>query len=69
MSQDRLIFDRQEDSRAKTGRAALGTVSPRTERLISEYLGAAQRLPDVMLFRMRTGSEYGEATARLCDVP
>ena len=29
----RLVFDRQAEGRAKTGRAAIGTVSPRTERL------------------------------------
>ena len=31
----RLIFDRLVDGRTKTGRAAIGTVSPRTERLVS----------------------------------
>jgi hypothetical protein len=34
----RLLFDRQADGRAKTGRAAIGTLSPRTERLVSAYL-------------------------------
>jgi hypothetical protein len=59
---DRLVFDRQEDGRAKTGRAALGTVSLRTERLVMTYLAGADRLPDVVLFRMRGGSPYREAT-------
>ena len=36
-----LVFDRQADGRAKTGRAAIGTVSARTERLIEAYLGDA----------------------------
>lgn len=31
----RLIFDKQEDGRAKTGRAAIGTLSGRTERLVN----------------------------------
>jgi len=34
----RLVFDRQADGRTKTGRAAIGTVSQRTERLVTEYL-------------------------------
>jgi hypothetical protein len=48
----RLVFDRQADGRAKTGRAAIGTVSRRTERLVSEYLAGTERLPDAVLFRM-----------------
>jgi hypothetical protein len=41
------VFDRQVDGRAKTGRAAIGTVSRRTERLVEIYLEecAAERLP------------------------
>ena len=58
----RLIFDRQADGRAKTGRAAIGTLSRRTERLVSEYLTDTERLPDAVLFRMRAGSPYREAT-------
>jgi hypothetical protein len=58
----RLVFDRQTDGRAKTGRAAIGTVSRRTERLLTEYLSGTERLPDAVLFRMRTGSPYREAT-------
>jgi hypothetical protein len=61
-TQGPLVFDRQEDGRTKTGRAALGTVSRRTERLVSEYLGTTERLRDVVLFRMRGGSPYREAT-------
>jgi hypothetical protein len=58
----RLVFDRQADGRAKSGRAAIGTVSRRTERLVSEYLSGTKRLPDAVLFRMRGGSPYREAT-------
>lgn len=59
---DRLVLDRQADGRAKTGRAAIGTVSRRTERLVSEYLAVTERLPEAVLFRSRTGSPYLEAT-------
>jgi hypothetical protein len=60
----RLVFDRQVDGRAKTGRAAIGTVSKRTERLVSVYLselGTALH-PDAILFRNRSGAAYIEAT-------
>jgi hypothetical protein len=62
VSGGRLVFDRQADGRAKTGRAAIGTVSRRTERLVSESLAGTERLRDVVLFRMRSGSPYREAT-------
>ena len=57
----RLIFDRLVDGRTKTGRAAIGTVSPRTERLVSGYLEqlALEHHPDAILFRTRTGASYG----------
>jgi len=60
---DRLIFDRQAEGRAKTGRAAIGTVSKRTERLVEAYLAqcGAERLPDAVLFRTRTGLAYRDA--------
>src|SRR5262249_5814071 len=47
----RLIFDRQADGRAKTGRAAIGTLSRRTERLVAAYLAGLELLPDAILFR------------------
>ena len=55
-----LVFDRQAEGRAKTGRAAIGTVSARTERLIEAYLGtlAIELHPDAVLFRTRTGAAY-----------
>jgi hypothetical protein len=56
----RLIFDRQVEGRAKTGRAAIGTVSRRTERLVLAYLAdlGTERLPDAVLFRNRSGNAY-----------
>jgi hypothetical protein len=59
----RLIFDRQADGRAKTGRAAIGTLSKRTERLVSAYLAelGTERLPDAALFRTRSGVPYSDA--------
>ena len=38
----RLVFDRQADGRTKTGRAAIGTVSARTERLVTAYLAGCR---------------------------
>jgi hypothetical protein len=60
----RLIFDRQADGRAKTGRAAIGTVCVRTERLVETYLcGLGLELhPKAILFRNRSGAIYREAT-------
>jgi hypothetical protein len=61
---DRLIFDRQVEGRTKTGRAAIGTISHRTERLVSKYLSdlGADRLPDALLFRNRSGNPYRDDT-------
>lgn len=63
-AQKGLFFDRQEDGRAKTGRAAIGTVSRRTERLIAAYLRhmGTELLPDAVLFRTRSGDPYREDT-------
>jgi hypothetical protein len=60
----RLIFDRQADGRTKTGRAAIGTLSLRTERLVSAYLDRLQidLHPDAILFRTRSGNAYGRET-------
>jgi hypothetical protein len=60
----RLVFDRQADGRAKTGRAAIGTLSARTERLVCAYLAALQidLHPDAILFRTRSGGTYGRET-------
>jgi hypothetical protein len=60
----RLIFNRQADGRAKTGRAAIGTVSRRTERLVGVYLdGLGIDLhPEAILFRTRSGASYRAET-------
>jgi hypothetical protein len=60
----RLVFDRQADGRAKTGRAASGTVSPRTERLVIAYLEqmAIELHPQAILFRTRSGNVYSRET-------
>jgi hypothetical protein len=60
----RLVFDRQTDGRTKTGRAALGTLSARTERLVGAYLTELQidLHPDGVLFRTRIGNAYGRDT-------
>ena len=52
------MFDRQTDGRVKTGRAAIGTISTRTERLLSAYLAKLQidLHPDAILFRTRSGN-------------
>jgi hypothetical protein len=60
----RLVFDRQAEGRTKTGRAAIGTVSPRTELLVSTYLAGLQvdLHPDAILFRTRSGTAYSRET-------
>lgn len=56
----RLAFDRSEEGRAKTGRAAFGTLSRRTERLVLAYLEAqaVERMADTILFRTMSGAAY-----------
>jgi len=58
----RLIFDRQEDGRTKTGRAAIGTLSKRTERLVATYLATLgiDLHPEAVLFRNKSGNLYRE---------
>jgi hypothetical protein len=61
---DRLLFDRQEQGRTKSGRPAIGTLSRRTERLLAAYqkkLGAELH-PDAILFRNRSKAPYREDT-------
>jgi hypothetical protein len=60
----RLVFDRQADGRTKTGRAAIGTLCIRTERLVNAYFAELQveLHPDGVLFRTRTGNAYGRDT-------
>ena len=59
-----LMFDRRDEGRAKTGKAAIGTISRRTERLITAYLAAlgANLHPDAILFRNRSGNPYRQDT-------
>jgi hypothetical protein len=60
----RLVYDRQADGRTKTGRAAIGTLSERTERLVNAYLDRLQieLHPDAILFRTRSNNAYGRET-------
>jgi hypothetical protein len=60
----RLIFDRQADGCTKTGRAAIGTLSLRTERLVTAYFDRLkiELHPDAILFRTRSGNAYGRET-------
>jgi hypothetical protein len=59
-----LMFDRRDEGRAKTGKAAIGTISRRTERLVTAYLAAlgANLHPDAILFRNRSGNPYRQDT-------
>jgi len=58
------MFDRRDEGRAKTGKAAIGTISIRTERLVTSYLATlgAELHPDAILFRNRSGTPYREDT-------
>jgi hypothetical protein len=58
------MFDRRDEGRAKTGKAAIGTISRRTERLVTAYLAAlgANLHPDAILFRNRSGNPYRQDT-------
>jgi hypothetical protein len=58
------MFDRRDEGRTKTGKAALGTISTRTERLVRSYLAmlGAELHPDAILFRNRSGNPYREDT-------
>jgi hypothetical protein len=59
-----LIFDRSVEGRQKTGRAALGTVSRRTQRLVKTYLNdrGVELHAEAFLFCTRSGTYYREAT-------
>jgi hypothetical protein len=61
---DRLLFDRQEEGRTKTGLPASGTLSRRTQRLVTAYqkkLGAELH-PDAILFHDRSKAPYREGS-------
>lgn len=53
-----LIFDRTEDGRIKTGRAAIGTVSRRTQRLCEAVWRGVEHMPDGHLFRKADGKPF-----------
>jgi len=55
-----LLFDRTEDGRIKTGRAAIGTVGPRTQRLCEEVWKwrALEMTPDAYAFRKADGKPW-----------
>jgi hypothetical protein len=49
--------------RAKTGKPAIGTLSRRTEKLITAYLATQpEALPTIPLFRNRSGAPYSKDT-------
>jgi hypothetical protein len=49
--------------RAKTGKPAIGTLSPRAERLIAAYLAdQPEPMPGAPLFRNRSGAAYSKDT-------
>src|SRR5262245_44515263 len=50
--------------RAKTGAAALGTLLPRTQRLLAAYIDGlgAEPMPDAPLLRNRSGGAYSKET-------
>lgn len=69
----KLTFAQMEDrgsrvlfhvGRAKTGRAAIGTLSPRASRLVRAYIGAlpGDHLPSAVIFRNRAGRPYSKDT-------
>jgi hypothetical protein len=58
----RLMFDRRDEGRTKTGKAAIGTISTRTQRLVKNYLATlgAELHPDAILLRNLSGNPYRE---------
>ena len=53
-----LFFDRTQDGRIKTGRAAIGTVGARTQRLCEAVWRGVDHLPDGYLFRKADGKPF-----------
>jgi hypothetical protein len=66
----RLMFDRREDGRKKTGRPAVGTLSPRTAQLVAAYFEELGELhgarlvrdPAAFLFLNRSRAPYRDDT-------
>jgi hypothetical protein len=59
-----VVFDRTEEGRTKSEAGVLGTLSPRSQRLVLRYIeatfGSAELHPDAFLFRTRTGDPYSK---------
>lgn len=55
-----LMFDLRVDGRQKTGRAALGTVTKRTQHLFETLWADRQGTPDAFLFRKANGKPYAD---------
>ncbi len=57
-------FDLSIEGRSKTGVAVMGTISKRTDRLVSAYLAerGVELLDEAFLFRNRSGAPYREDT-------
>lgn len=60
---NRLVMDRSQEGRTKTGVAVIGTLSRFGDFLVRQYLLGlgAEMTPEAILFRMRTGVPYGES--------
>ena len=59
----RIVFDRSQEGRAKTGVSVIGTMSRFGDWLTRRYLAelGAERHPETTLFLMRGGHVYGES--------
>jgi hypothetical protein len=57
----RMVFDRINEGRAKTGVAVIGTLSRFGDYLARRYFDNAEHTADAILFRMRTGVSYGQS--------
>ena len=62
----RIVFDKSAEGRAKTGVAVIGTLSKFGDWIVRRYLAelGVEHAPDLILFRMRGGSPYGEFAPR-----
>ena len=54
----RIIIDKADEGRAKTGAAIIGTLSRRTERLVRAILPPATPHPDMLIFRKPSGKAW-----------
>lgn len=60
----RLYFDRTKTGRTKTGKAAIGTLSKRTQRLVEAYIESlpVELSDSAFIFRTRSGLPYRDDT-------